>query len=85
MKHLLKKTLLAAAILSLLVISQVVSAAPITSPVVYDNFDDNVTNPARWTVGQAGGPTAVEAGQRLEITFPADSSGEKFDAAYYST
>jgi uncharacterized repeat protein (TIGR01451 family) len=54
------------------------------SQFVYDNFDDNATGPSLWSVGQEGGPVAVEMNQRLEITLPANSSGTKFDAAYYS-
>jgi hypothetical protein len=56
----------------------------IVPQVVYDNFDDNVTDSSLWSVGQTGGPVAAETNQRLEITLPANSAGDQFSAAYYS-
>ncbi len=92
MKPNFKKIMIAAVILATLMINQVVSAAPLdlavasgpVSQLMYDNFDDNVTDTSLWSVGQTGGPAAVETNQRLEITLPANSAGAKFSAAYYS-
>jgi hypothetical protein len=53
--------------------------------VVYDNFDDNYTDPALWFVEPNGvGPTSAETNQRLELTLPADSAGSGFAIAYRS-
>jgi hypothetical protein len=55
------------------------------SPVVYDDFNDNCTDPARWSFEQAGGPTLAETNHRLEITLPADSEGnEETGGDFYS-
>lgn len=52
-----------------------VSLAP-SSLVLYDNFDDDALDPELWTTNVEGGFVEVrEAGQRLEITFPATTSG----------
>lgn len=93
MMHQVKKTILPAVILAILMISQAVSAAPLqpaaaegqASQLMYDNFDDNFTDPALWTIEQEGGPTASETNQRLEYTVPADSAGSDFRVWYTST
>jgi hypothetical protein len=54
------------------------------APIVYDNFDDNITDPSLWSIEQQGGPVAAEMNQRLEITVPANSAGADFEAWYLS-
>jgi len=51
--------------------------------VTKDDFNDNKINSSLWksyTVGS--GPTVAERNKRLEITFPANSSGDLFGAGY---
>ena len=50
----------------------------------YDDFDDNACDDTLWNVIESGGPYVTETAQRLEITLPADSSGENFFAGYSS-
>jgi hypothetical protein len=94
MKHQIKKTIFAAVILAILVLSSTIygSATPVsakaalqTAAIVYDNFDDNLTDPALWSIElKDNGPTASETNQRLEITLPAESAGDDFAAWYDS-
>ena len=51
----------------------------------YDDFDDNARDETLWDIIESGGPYVTETNQRLEITLPADSSGETFYAGYSST
>jgi uncharacterized repeat protein (TIGR01451 family) len=52
---------------------------------VYDNFDDNTTDPSLWYIElRDSGPTASETNQRLELTLPANSAGDDFAAWYDS-
>jgi uncharacterized repeat protein (TIGR01451 family) len=90
MKRQIKKTILITIILAILVISQTVFAAPLqlmysgpVSQFVYDNFDDNYTDPSLWGIEQLGGPTVSEVNQRLEITLPANSTGTPEFKAWY--
>ncbi|MFA5295420.1 MAG: PQQ-binding-like beta-propeller repeat protein [Methanoregulaceae archaeon] len=55
------------------------------STTPYDDFDDNVCNSTLWDVIGSGGPYVTETNQRLEITLPADSSGDTFSAGYSGT
>ena len=55
------------------------------SPAPYDDFDDNACDDTLWNVIGSGGPYVTETNQRLEITLPADSSGDTFYAGYLST
>ena len=55
------------------------------SPTPYDDFDDNACDDTLWNVIESGGPYVTETNQRLEITLPADSSGDKFSAGYSGT
>ena len=65
-----------ACLASLVVASSLIVCGPVAaSPVVYDDFNDNATNPYLWSITRYGGPTIAEANQRLEIAFPADASG----------
>jgi outer membrane protein assembly factor BamB len=51
----------------------------------YDDFDDNACDDNLWNVIEYGGPYVTETNQQLEITLPADSSGDTFYAGYSST
>src|SRR5512143_3043075 len=93
MKRQIRKMIQAAVILVILVISQAVSAAPLhpvidsgpVSQFVYDNFDDNATDPSLWLIHlKDSGPMVSEINQRLEFTLPADSAGDDFAAWYDS-
>jgi outer membrane protein assembly factor BamB len=53
-------------------------------PPAYDDFNDNVPNSAIWAILEYGGPETDETNQQLEITLPADSSGDNFYAGYTS-
>jgi outer membrane protein assembly factor BamB len=55
------------------------------SPTPYDDFDDNACDDTLWNVIESGGPYVTETNQRLEITLPADSSGDNFSAGYSGT
>jgi hypothetical protein len=51
-------------------------AAPSQGGTAIENFNDNYLNPEFWEVNISGtGPTVSEINGRLEITFPATSSG----------
>ncbi|MBP1928954.1 outer membrane protein assembly factor BamB [Methanolinea mesophila] len=54
-------------------------------PLAYDTFDDNTCNTTLWEILESGGAYVEETNQRLEITIPADASGETFYAGYAST
>jgi uncharacterized repeat protein (TIGR01451 family) len=61
-----------------------VASGPV-SQFVYDNFNDNFTDPALWSIEiKDSGPIASETNQRLEITLTADSIGDDFAAWYLS-
>lgn len=62
-----------------------IGASPGSSPTPYDDFDDNAWDDTLWNVIESGGPYVTETNQRLEITLPADSSGDNFYAGYSST
>lgn len=48
----------------------------LSSPLLYDDFDDDALDPELWAILTESGAVQVwEAGQRLEITFPATTSG----------
>ncbi len=61
-----------------------IGASPETA-TPYDDFNDNVCNTTLWDIIEYGGPYVNETNQRLEITIPADSSGDTFYAGYVST
>lgn len=51
-------------------------ASPSQGGTFYENFNDNYLNPKIWRVDIWGtGPTVSETNGRLEITFPANSTG----------
>jgi hypothetical protein len=48
----------------------------VSAPTVYDDFNDNTVDSAKWNSYLTGsGPTFAETNQRLEISIPASSSG----------
>jgi len=51
-----------------------------TSPLVMDDFDDNALDPTLWQKWQDSGLDTSETNQRLEITLPADASGDIFSS-----
>lgn len=52
-------------------------ASPSQGGTIQDNFNDNFLNPFLWEAEIMGtGPTVRETNGRMEITFPADSSGD---------
>lgn len=62
-----------------------IGVSPGSSPTPYDDFDDNACDDTLWNVIESGGPYITETSQRLEITLPAESSGDNFYAGYSST
>lgn len=93
MKQNIKNMIVAAVILAALMSTQTVSAAPFdpavasgpVSQLMYDNFDDNAIDTAHWAVEiRDSGPSLAEANQRLEMTVPANSSGDDFAAWFDS-
>jgi hypothetical protein len=60
-------------------------ADPSQGGTAYENFNDNYLNPEFWQVEISGtGPTVSETSGRLEITFPATSSGDTLMAGVRS-
>ena len=52
-------------------------ASPSQGGTIQDNFNDNFLNQFLWEAEIMGtGPTVRETNGRMEITFPADSSGD---------
>lgn len=60
------------------------SKAMAANSVMSDNFDDNVVNSVLWAPYASGGSSIAEANQRLEISFPASSTGAAFAAGVNS-
>jgi|SRR5579884_2122233 len=54
----------------------VLSGGLASAQVLVDSFNENQMNPAMWQIfSQGSGPTVALANQRMEISFPANSSG----------
>jgi len=55
------------------------------SAITYsDNFDDGVINSSLWAASALGAPTVTEQSGRLELAMPGTSSGDAYNAGYYS-
>ena len=52
--------------------------------ITYDDFDDNTLNTGLWEAITEGGPIIEETNQRVEVTFPSDSTGDPFVGVYQS-
>lgn len=64
-------------VLALVVLA--VPLAPAGAASIHDDFDDNLTDAALWTViNEGSGATVAETGQRVEVTLAADSAGAFF-------
>ena len=58
---------------------------PTPTPVLIDDFNDNSTDTSLWwTYANDTGPSIAEINQRVEISLPGESYGERFGAGYSS-
>ncbi|MEW5803579.1 MAG: PQQ-binding-like beta-propeller repeat protein, partial [bacterium] len=58
-------------------------AAPEDKPILYEDFNDNITNTSLWEIKTDGsGPIIAETNGRLEISFPTNSADDPAKGAF---